>query len=258
MKFLFDSLPPLIKIMRITCTQLLLVMIFTNLSLAHHSLAQEVLSRPVSVNMKSSGLGLVLDRIAKEAKIKVTYVPSVIDADQKVSFTASNEKLYLVLDRLLKPLNIKYEIDGRFIVLRRQSPQVITPKESGSVPKEQSKPALIVPADITITGRVSDEKGEFLPGVSVILKGTQRGTTTDIDGAFTINVPDNQGALVFSFVGYVSQEIVLSNQTKFEIKLVSESKSLDEIVVVGYGVQEKKRLLAQYQLSMKRILGQYL
>ena len=239
MKFLFDSLPPLIKIMKITCAQLLLVMIFTNLSLAHHSLAQEVLSRPVSVSVKGSGLGLVLDRIAKEAKIKFTYVPSVIDADQKVSFTATNEQLHLVLDRLLKPLNIKYEIDGKFIVLRPKSPQTIAPKGSGSLPV---KPVPVVPADITIAGTVSDDKGELLPGVSVILKGTQRGTTTDIDGAFTINVPDSQGALVFSFVGYVSQEIVIGNQTKIEIKMASESKSLDEIVVVGYGVQEKKTL----------------
>lgn len=241
MNFFFDSLPPLVKIMKITFTQLLLVMIFTNLSLAHSSLAQEILSRPVSIDMKSRELGSVLDRISKEAQIKFTYAPTIINVDQKISFTASNEKLHLVLDRLLKPLNIKYEIDGKFIVLR---PKILPPnvqKQSGVLLNE-IKPALAIPADVTITGVVSDDKGELLPGVSVILKGTQRGTTTDIEGAFTVNVPDNQGVLVFSFVGYVSQEITIGNQVKLEVKLASESRSLDEIVVVGYGVQEKKTL----------------
>lgn len=238
MKFLLNSSPPLIKIMKITFAQLLLVMIFTNLSVAHTSNAQDILNRPVSLSVKSRNLGSVLDHISKETKIKFTYVPNVIDVNQTVSFGASNERLEVVLTRLFKPLNIKYEIDGEYVVLKREAIKSIRPRDASQSSAIQKE----IPADILISGTVSDEKGEMLPGVSVILKGTQRGTTTDIDGKYSVNVPDNQGTLVFSFVGYISQEIAIGSQTNIVVKLASESKALDEIIVVGYGVQEKKTL----------------
>ncbi|GAB3774613.1 TonB-dependent receptor [Spirosoma horti] len=97
-------------------------------------------------------------------------------------------------------------------------------------------------ADRTLTGRVTDEKDEALPGVSVILKGTQRGTVTDADGRYKLDVPDNGSTLVFSFVGYLSQEVRIGNQTSVNISLKADSKVLDEIVVIGYGTTKKSDL----------------
>lgn len=94
----------------------------------------------------------------------------------------------------------------------------------------------------SITGKVSDEKGEGLPGVNVVLKGTQVGTSTDVEGHFTISVPDQQATLIFSFVGYVSQEIVLGNQSILNIALEADDKALEEVVVIGYGTQKKVNL----------------
>nr|WP_295924267.1 TonB-dependent receptor [uncultured Dyadobacter sp.] len=242
MKFLFDYFPLLIRVMKITFAQLLLVLIFTNLGLAaSDGHAQDVLSRPVSLNVKGQELGTVLDQLSKEAKIKFTYVPKLIDQGQRVTFVATREKLSAVLDRLLKPLHIKYEIDGEFVVLRKEQNQGLRSRGFQDI-RESMAAAQVAKADITITGAVTDDKGEGLPGVSIILKGTQRGTSTDVDGGFTLNVPDNTGTLVFSYVGYVSQEISIGNQSKIDVKLASESKALEEIVVVGYGVQEKKTL----------------
>ncbi|MFD2936660.1 SusC/RagA family TonB-linked outer membrane protein [Spirosoma flavum] len=97
-------------------------------------------------------------------------------------------------------------------------------------------------ADRTLTGRVTDEKDEALPGVSVLLKGSQRGTVTDTDGRYKLDVPDGSSVLVFSFVGYLSQEVRLGNQTSVNVKLLADSKVLDEIVVIGYGTSKKSDL----------------
>ncbi|MBD2755135.1 SusC/RagA family TonB-linked outer membrane protein [Spirosoma validum] len=97
-------------------------------------------------------------------------------------------------------------------------------------------------ADRTISGTVTDELGVGLPGVSVVVKGTQRGTVTDKDGAFRLAVPDGTSTLTFSFVGYVAQDVAMNNQTAVNVTLKPETKSLDEVVVVGYGTARKKDL----------------
>jgi TonB-linked SusC/RagA family outer membrane protein len=90
-----------------------------------------------------------------------------------------------------------------------------------------------------ITGKVTTASGETLPGVTVLLKGTTNGTGTNPDGTFSLNVPGGQGTLVFSYVGYVGKEITLApGQTTVSMKLETDSKSLDDVVVVGYGTQK--------------------
>lgn len=94
-----------------------------------------------------------------------------------------------------------------------------------------------------ISGQVTDEKGQTLPGVSVALKGTSTGVVTDINGKFSINVPNaSSGTLVFSYIGYNKQEIILNGQTTINVQLQADSKSLNEVVVVGYGTQKKATL----------------
>ncbi|GAA3951746.1 TonB-dependent receptor [Hymenobacter algoricola] len=96
-------------------------------------------------------------------------------------------------------------------------------------------------ADVTITGRVVDEKGGGLPGVNVVAKGTANGTQTDTDGRFKITT-DGEATLVFSFIGYLAQEVPLNGRSSLNISLAPDTKTLSEVVVVGYGVQEKKLL----------------
>lgn len=98
------------------------------------------------------------------------------------------------------------------------------------------------PADITVTGTVSSESGERLPGVNVLIKGTQRGTTTDQNGGFKIDVQNASSTLIFSFIGYVKQEVVVGNQTVLNIALKPDDMSLNEVVVVGYGEIKKADL----------------
>lgn len=94
----------------------------------------------------------------------------------------------------------------------------------------------------SVKGTVTSENGEGLPGASVILKGTSTGTTTDVDGKYTLSVPDGNGTLVFTYIGYLNQEIAIGNRSQLDVKLAPNDKTLEEIVVVGYGTQKKATL----------------
>jgi TonB-linked SusC/RagA family outer membrane protein len=94
-------------------------------------------------------------------------------------------------------------------------------------------------ADWQLTGRITSANGEGLPGVTVVLKGTTRGTTSGPDGSFSLNAPDKAGTLIFSFVGYSTQEHNFTGPGAINVKLSEDSKSLDDVVVVGYGTQKR-------------------
>ena len=95
---------------------------------------------------------------------------------------------------------------------------------------------------VTVTGTVTDSQGESLPGVSVAVKGTTRGVISDIEGRFSVSVPDEKSVLVFSYVGYVTREITVGNNRILNITLQEDAQNLDEVVVVGYGTQKKATL----------------
>jgi TonB-linked SusC/RagA family outer membrane protein len=103
-----------------------------------------------------------------------------------------------------------------------------------------------------IKGKVTDEKGDALPGVSILLKGTQQGTSSDASGNFSIDVPSSGAVLVFSFVGYTAQEVQVGSRTTLEIKLVTESKALDEVVVTALGIRRETKSLGY---SVTKIAG---
>ncbi|HQS04516.1 MAG: hypothetical protein B7X86_07300 [Sphingobacteriales bacterium 17-39-43] len=94
----------------------------------------------------------------------------------------------------------------------------------------------------TVTGKVTDTKGETLPGVSIKLKGTSVGATSGMDGRYSINVSGNNSVLVVTYIGFVTQEVAVNNQTSLDIALVSDVQGLEEVVVVGYGTQKKVNL----------------
>ena len=96
------------------------------------------------------------------------------------------------------------------------------------------------PTDITISGKVTDDQGSALPGVTVSVKGTAKGTSTNSNGTYHLAVADKNAVLVFSFVGYVKQEITVGEKTDINVQLVTDSKGLGEVIVVGYGTQKKE------------------
>ena len=108
---------------------------------------------------------------------------------------------------------------------------------------DEDRIEVVMTETIPVTGQViSAEDGEGLPGVNVIVKGTSLGTVTDVEGKYTLDVPDENTVLVFSSVGYIQEEVLVGDQTIINITLVQDIKSLEEIVVVGYGTQKKVNL----------------
>ena len=106
----------------------------------------------------------------------------------------------------------------------------------------------------TVTGTVADSQGG-VPGVNVKVKGSTTGTITDMDGKFTLNVPSSKSVLVISYIGYTTQEIPVNNQKILNINLKEDTKVLDEVVVVGYGVQKKSHLTGAFNLCQLALTG---
>src|SRR5690606_10500088 len=99
----------------------------------------------------------------------------------------------------------------------------------------------VLAADVTVTGTVRDASGEPIPGVTVSLTGTSTGTATDLDGRYALTVPEGS-TLVFSFIGFESQSIAIGGRSIIDVTLSEDISSLDEVVVVGYGIQRKANL----------------
>ncbi|MBC6612826.1 TonB-dependent receptor [Hymenobacter sp. BT507] len=107
------------------------------------------------------------------------------------------------------------------------------------IPTLQARPGNVLVAEWQLTGRVVSQNGEGIPGVTVVLKGTTNGATTDASGNFSLAVPEAAGTLVFSFIGYQTQEHRFEGPRALTIKMTEDTKSLEEVVVVGYGTQKK-------------------
>ena len=110
------------------------------------------------------------------------------------------------------------------------------------LPAKAVNKAHLYKTDLTITGKITDEKGEPLIGASVFIKGSTGGTTSDIEGRFTLKVPDGNTVLIFKFIGYTPKEVAVNNQTVINVSLSPDSKSLNEVVVVGYGTQKASNI----------------
>ena len=94
--------------------------------------------------------------------------------------------------------------------------------------------------EIKVSGKITDEKGSTMPGVTILVKGTSNGTTSDVDGDYNIAVPNKNAVLVFSFLGYVSKETPVGNQTTINVSLMENVQEMEEVVVIGYGAVKKR------------------
>lgn len=221
-----------IKLMKFSFTQSLVMLLMVGISYAHTSEAQEYLNRRLSLKVTNQEIKKVLAEIEQATDVRFVYSSQVVESGRIVSIQKQDATLREILDNLLKPLKIHFEVNGRNIILS-QKPAATSKSSSWleGIPVESPKQL--------INGKVSDETGAGLPGVSVVLKGTTRGTTTNAEGAFSLDVPGPESVLIFSFVGYVSQEITVGNQSSLSVQLKSDVANLSEVVVVGFGTQKK-------------------
>lgn len=225
-------------VMKVTFAQILFAITFTGITYAsREGRAQEIMERMVTIHAQNAELRTVLKDIEQQADVKFAYSQKTIRAERMVDVHISRQKLAAALETLLEPLDIAYQLTSGRILLTMATGNM-TP---GTPPA--AMPDIASPAFAMIKGKVTDEANAALPGVSVVLKGTQKGTTTDKDGAFELDVPELNGAvLVFSFVGYKAQEAVVGSQSSVSVVMIPENKSLEEVIVVGYGSVRKSDL----------------
>lgn len=222
------------SIMKFSIFQLSLMVIFSTVSTAHNSNGQDVLNMRLSLNLDNTELKSFLFYVENSTKVKFTYSPQIVSVKQKITVNAQNERLEEVLNRVFKPLNIGYEVFDRQIVLNKAvvSHPLSTPSKNPSTSSKQDtkKEEKVTPP---ISGKIKDIKtDEPIVGASVVIKGTQKGTTTDVNGSFSIdaNVGD---ILVISYVGYTPREIKVAEGTDYTIALEESLSLLGETVVVG-------------------------
>ncbi|WP_240699417.1 TonB-dependent receptor [Spirosoma sordidisoli] len=234
--------------MQVTCTQLILAMLFVGASFANDGFAQAILDQRITLQVQEKDVRTVLHEIEKQSDARFVFSSRLIQTSRKVSISASNEALATVLNRVLKPLQIEYEVAKKLIMLRRSEGTGFRAPQPADNPEQV--------AERTLTGAVIDEKGEGLPGVSVVLKGSQRGTTTDVAGSYRLSIPDDatEAVLVFSFVGFLSQEVAVGNQSAVNVTLKPDTRALDEVVVVGYGTQSRRNVTGSVaKVDMKQV-----
>lgn len=230
--------------MKLTFYQLLLFAVFAGLASAGTTDAQDILGQTVSVRIVDQKIRNALQVVEKSSKVKFVYSSRVIDSERRVTLQLTNATVGEVLEKLLRPLHLTWEVSGRQIVLDKTE-KLPPPTESGET---------MIDADLKISGKVTDPTGATLPGVSIVLKGTQKGTTSDAAGAFQLDVPDEQAVLIFSFVGYISQEEVIGTRRILDISLKVNEKSLEDVVVVGYGSQKRKDVIGSISTIKSEVL----
>ena len=185
----------------------------------------------LSLDVNEASVGEVLTSIENQSEFYFLYSNKLVDANRKVSLQAVNKPVRKILDNLFADTDVRYVVYDRQIIL---SPEGMLEK---TIEKQNSPPQ-----ETVVTGKVTDEDGNTLPGVNIVVKGTLFGTITNADGNYSIEVDDPNVTLVFSFIGYQSLEKLVSNQTVINVILEIEAYSLDEVVAVGYGVVRREDL----------------
>ncbi len=216
---------------------------------------------------RQEALVSVLKELESQYQIVFIYRSEIADEKQVDAQLLSDDQASLgeKLDRLLLPLDLRYkEAEDAYYLIYPKAPAPVLSPLNGSAPAHPREatdptPLQMIPRRAlaplgataavrpwqTVTGTVTDETGVGLPGATVVLKSSPSvGTITDIEGNYTVNVPDDleNPVLVFSFVGYRSQEIPLANQSAVNVQLELDVQSLEEVVVIGYGTQKKEDL----------------
>lgn len=243
MKKHYASVRPLFQnllyLMKCSIPPFFLLLLATTFSVALDSRAQEFLNQRLTVDFRNQELEQVLTTLEKNARVSFLYSAELIGADRRVNRSFRNTRFGDVLDAILNPLLIQYEVAGTQIILKPTG----VPAPTGMAPPDLLPKASMrtEPADRPVRGQVTGENGEGLPGVNIVIKGTQRGITTDGNGNFQLTLPDGPATLVFSFVGYLTREVTVgTGQTQVTVQLVPDNRALNEVVVVGYGTQQRR------------------
>ncbi|MEN8203615.1 MAG: carboxypeptidase-like regulatory domain-containing protein, partial [Bacteroidota bacterium] len=185
----------------------------------------------LSLSMSDATIQQVLEEIEAQSEFYILFNHQLVDVNRKVNIEVSNKKINGILTALFNDTDIEHFVMGRQIIL---SPKDIL--DEGVAKKQQ------VQDGIEVKGTIVDSDGNPIPGVNIIIKGTTQGAISDADGKYSINVDDPGATLVFSFIGMLTQEVPVGNQTEINVAMVPDAVGLEEVIAIGYGTREKQAM----------------
>jgi TonB-linked SusC/RagA family outer membrane protein len=229
------------------------------------ALARPALYQESQKTERAGKLKDVLMDLGKKHHVSILFEQSIIQGISVSPETTEHAgNLEAELKSLLNPNGLEFIRTGKKAYLIRKKEQKEKPQQAlvkpvllAAEPEPQvseTVQASQAAVDISVKGKVTDEKNEGLPGVSILVKGSNKGAVTDMEGNFSLAVADENAVLVFSFIGYVTKEMTVGNQTMMTVRLDASVSSLSEVMVVGYGTQRKGDITGSIgSLSAKNI-----
>ncbi|RDC62783.1 TonB-dependent receptor SusC [Adhaeribacter pallidiroseus] len=209
---------------------LLMKLMIMLLTVAFLQVSAKASSQSISITEKNTSLEKVFEIIHQQSGYLFIYNNELLKTAKPVSLNLKAVSLEKALNLILEGQPLTYTLLDKTIIIRAKAAPV--------------KEALL---NIDVKGKVQDDKGEPLPGVSIQISGTTQGTVTDASGTFTLNAPEN-ASLIFSYIGYANQTVPLNGRPEITITLVADEKMLNEVVVTALGISREKKALA-YSVS---------
>jgi TonB-linked SusC/RagA family outer membrane protein len=179
----------------------------------------------ITLNLLNVTVQEALDAVKQQTGFSFWYRNEEIDLNKTVSVVAKKQDVRNVLNKILSEQNLSYTIDENHVVIYKKGQNRYT------LPQQLTR---------NITGIVTDNRGEPIIGANVVEKGTTNGVITDEEGKYSLNIQSPSSVIVVSYIGYISQEIMTANRSAILVQLIENSQILEEVVVVGYGIQQKR------------------
>lgn len=183
----------------------------------------------LTLQMNNKPIKEVFNYIEKNSEFVFVYLDNVIDSRKVVDVNLHNQPITVILDELFKGTDLTYKIDNRQILVKRKEA-----KESSFLSVQQT---------VDITGVVKDDVGEPVIGANILVKGTNNGVITDMEGRFSLKIPKANALLVVSYIGYISQEIQVGDKRSLTIILHPATEDLGEVVVTALGIKRETKAL---------------
>lgn len=224
---LSNSYGKLWKVMRLT----LVLIIFFGLQV---SAITEAHSQKVNVKLNNASLKEALEELQSQSDLNFIYNNDLVNDNSQVSINATNKEVSEVLQILLNQKGLDYRIVDNNVIIYPVSKSSVQMRETAEQAVQQQ---------LVVSGLVTDDTGEPLPGVNVFEKAnTANGVITGIDGTYKIEVSSEDAVLTFSFIGFQAQDVNVAGRPSIDITLVEESIGLQEVVAIGYGAVERKQI----------------
>lgn len=209
-----------------------LLFICTFQLLATHTDAQNAI---IKIDASTLSVGELISEIEKQTDYLVVYRNREVNTERTIRVKDKSAKVMTLLQSAFANTDIGYEFENNYIILSKKGEDATAKNERRAPNASQQSNRK------TITGTVLDQTNEPIIGANVIEKGTTNGVITDINGNFTLSIPEN-ATLHVSYIGYLMQEIAVRNQSSFQIILQEDLQMLDEVVVIGYGTRQRKSI----------------